>query len=330
MDACNTNEKNLIMYSGENDMELKLHEEEKQESTGRLRLSGVEKPEHSDDEANDRNPWDFDGQEPYQMTSISNMAVNSADYSSAIQSKNTGNNIVLAIGKTALYVLFILDIIVIVWCCQQSKVDLYTNLLKWQWVGSICSIVGLIDAILVNVLYERKISLIVIAFFLSFLYPWRRAKFTNGNGGIGALIAVGMVVASVTLFASTYSAFTSYGNVVMEPDAEIRKSVAEVIDQPTEDGSTLGTKIGQNVTIQSADVRVQGNTTQVIIAGMGRHYVDTSNNALVEMNTKTIPTQLLFVKNGEQGTYQLSGAALDDKALSSQYLEFYNNSVLFR
>lgn len=311
-------------------MELKLHEEEKQESADGLRLSGAEKPEHSDEGANDRNPWDFGGQEPYQMTSISNTAVNSAGYSSSVQPQNTGNNIVLTIGKAALYALFILEIIVIVWCCQQSKVDLYINLQKWQWVGSICSIVCLIDAILVNVLYERKISLIVIALLLSFIYPWRRAKFTNGNGGVGALIVVGTLVASVALFASAYSAFTSYGNVIMEPDAEIRKSVAEVIDQPTEDGSTLGAKIGQNVTIQSADVRVQGNSTQVMIQGMGKHYVDTSNNALVEMNTKTIPTQLLFVKNGGESTYQLSGAALDDKALSSQYLEFYNNSVLFR
>lgn len=305
-------------------MELRLADEEKKESTGGLKLSGKENEIDSNHGVNSTNPWDFDlDSRPVRSTSVST-TMNAKEQISSTRD----NNIVLVITQIILYLLFALEVIVVIWCCVENKADIYVNLVKKQWIFTVCSGFCLVDAILVNILYERRISLIIWAFLLPFVYPSRRSNHINGSGGIGTIICVAMLVCYFALFGTLFSAMTAYGNLIYIADDTTRNTVTGMLDQTGEDGKTLGSRLKQNMDIESAEIQTSGSSTGIVIVGSGKHYVDNAGN-LIEMDVNSIPTQLLFVKNSK-GTYQLSDVVLNSTRLGSQYREFYNNSVLYR
>ena len=107
----------------------------------------------------------------------------------------SGDNIILIIGKYAAHLSIILEIALIAWICSQGMSDVYMNLQKLQGVFSICTLVVIVDAVLVNILYGRKVSLIVWALLLPFVYPMQRNKYMSGSGGLGTLCCFGFLVA---------------------------------------------------------------------------------------------------------------------------------------
>lgn len=313
-------------------MELKLADEEKKESSGGgLKLAGEgETKDVSGNKTENSNPWDFDEErEPIRITSISGTSGNHSAYADSAKAKSNGSNVVLLIGKIVVSLMLVLEFALIVWCCIQDKSEIVINLTKFQGFFGACVVVCIIDAILVNIFYGRKLSLIFIAWFFYFLYPAQRNKHINGSAGEGTLFCIGLLIAYAALVGTSFSAVSTYGNSVFITDDVTRKAVAELIDQPEQSGGTLGQKLNQNIYIENAEVQVNNSETRVVIAGLGRHYIDGTGN-LIEMEGKSIPTQLLFVKKNANDTYKLSGAVLDSATLNSEYLNFYNTSVIYR
>lgn len=306
-------------------MEFKLSDEEnKQESGSGLKLSGTSGVETKKEDLGESNPWDFDKtQEPVVISSVS-----TTKNAGSVYGKNTsGENIVLTIGKYAVYLSFILNFAVYAWICTQNHSEIFVNALKFQGLFSICSIIVILDAILVNILHERKISLIILAWILPFIYPMQRNKHVSGSGGMGTACCFASIIAAVGLFAFIMKSWSQYGNIITILDNETRAEAVAVMDQTTSDGQRIGDKIVRKVSIEDALVQKQGNTTVVALAGYGSVTID--GDVFMDTGNSNIETQMAFVKQNN-GTYELRAVILNGAELSSYGAQSYWNSVILK
>ena len=270
------------------------------------------------------NPWEYDDM-TIKETSI-RASYNNEIYTSNVSKSKSDTNVIILIGRIVVYIVAILSVVGIIWCATQDKVDIAFNVTKLQWLFSLLSLVCIIDSILVNVLYERKISLIIFALLLQFLYPLKRDQHVNGSGGIGALVSLGMVISYVALFATLFSAFSTYNAIVSIEDDQTRKVAAEVFDQSATQGTNLGTRITNNVAVTNVQVVTQGTKQIVVFEGMGRHNIS-DEGVMVESGNMIYDTKLAFAKN-ESGKYVLTGVALNNKQLNAQFVSYYNSMIL--
>ena len=143
----------------------------------------------------ERNPWDFDDiKEPVVIASRP-VVTNNTHMAAKSQ-----NNMVLTVGMVLVYISFAIYIICMACVCIKEPSDMYVNLLKVQWVFSLCVLIWIVDAVLVNILYDRKISLILFAWLFPFLYPSKRNDHVNGHAGLGNLFCVVMVIVGFVCF----------------------------------------------------------------------------------------------------------------------------------
>ena len=306
-------------------IELKLSDEEnKQESGSGLKLSGTSGVETKKEDLGESNPWDFDkNQEPVVISSVS-----TTNNTSSVQRNDiSGDNIILIIGKYAAHLSIILEIALIAWICSQGMSDVYMNLQKLQGVFSICTLVVIVDAVLVNILYGRKVSLIVWALLLPFVYPMQRNKYVSGSGGLGTLCCFGFLVAFLAFFAFIFKAVAGYGEIIKIADNETRTEAVAVMDQTAADGQRIGDKIMKKVYVKDALVQKQGNTTVVALAGYGSVTID--GDVFMDTGNSNIETQMAFVKQNN-GTYELRAVILNGAELSSYGAQSYWNSVILK
>lgn len=290
-------------------MALKLaNDNEKNESVGNVQI----------------NPWEHEGVS-VRETSI-RASFDNEVYTSSVSRSTNDTNIIIVIGRFLVYIAAILFIGAAIWCATQNKVDVTFNILKLKWAFTISNVICFVDAILVNILHERKISLIILAWFLPFLYPFKRDQHVNGSAGIGGLMSLGMVIAFVCVGAIIFSSVTTYSGIAMIEDDETRAIAAEVFDQGATQGTSLGARISSNVAVSNVQVVTQGTKTVVVFEGLGRHHIS-EEGVMVESGNMIYDTQLAFAKN-ESGQYVLTGVVLSNKQLNAQFVSYYNSMIL--
>lgn len=306
-------------------MELKLANDEKNDKqTGGLHLSGAEEGKGTGDLKEQENPWDFDKpEEPIVTRSIRS----SVTADSSLHGSLTGDvHIVVKLGQIIIYVCMLLMMISIIWIVTQPKIDIYMNLRKVSPLFSFCGFLLVADSILVNVLYERKISLILWAWMLMIVYPMKRDKHVNGGSSWGGLACVGMLIAYVALVANIMTAFTAYGKAVMNEDETVRTEIVTFMEHPVADGGeNFGSKLKKNLLIQNVDVATQGNQMIVVVEGNGQYGAD--KDAFLDYMSKTVATQLAFVKDAS-GNYQLGAVVLGNVTLSNRNADYYWNTIM--
>lgn len=303
-------------------MELKLANDEKPDKqTGGLRLSGEPEQQETESQGNQENPWDFDRpEEPAVTRSISNTGVyDSSSYRSTVSDVH----IVVKLGRIIIYGCMLFSIITMIWSLTQPKMDIFFNFMKFGVFYSFMEPVFIVDAILVNVLYGRKISLVLWAWLFGAVYPMKRDKHVNGGSPWGGLVFIAMLLTGAAWVASLMTAFTTYGATILNEDAAVRTAVVEFMDSPaTDDGENFSLRLKKNLEIQNIDVETEGNQSMVIVQGNGRYGADT--NGFIDYTNKTVATQLAFVKDSS-GTYKLSAVVLGNTRLSNSYTEYYWN-----
>lgn len=307
-------------------MELRFADDEKKEnSESGLKLSETNHQQMEKEDNGVPNPWDFNVEsEPVVISSIS-----STVQTDTVETKKDqeGRELVLKIGMIVVYVCFILNIASIAWICTQETSSLMENQLKFQGLYTATTIICIVDAILVNILYERKISLVFVAWFLGFLYPVIRNKHVNGRSGMGGWCCFGTLIAFLFLVAYIFKGFSMYGNILVITDEETRTQAVALMDQTMEDGRRLGDKIMKNVRVEEAVIQKEGRYTCVGLLGEGRVKID--GDAFMDTGTVSVETQLAFVKEGN-GEYQLQAVVLDGTEMTSYGAKSYWNSVICR
>ena len=237
-------------------------------------------------------------------------------------------NIVIKVSKILLYIAFLGFMGIYIALSVGEKADIMKNILKYAVVSSLCEGMICIDAILVNIFYKRKISLIFWSWLFPIVYPVKRNKHVQGHSGYGGWLGVGMLVTGIIFAVNFMVAYMQYGMIMAVEDDTVRHAAVEIFDQPIADGVTLGNKLNSNTYPLAAEIQQQGNEEGVIFSVLGGAYVD--NNTFMLTGQKNIETQLLFVKNAETSEYELVAASLNGEILNSYYLDYYKNNVLLK
>lgn len=311
----------LKLYSDENPNDVLHLEEQMQNETERLKLSGVGNSTKSGNTSKNANPWD---------NPIENYEVRPRTVGKAIDSRTYMENVeeehhpVLLITFIVVVATFVLELASLGWISAQKVVDVQFNLMKFQWLYIGVSIVVLVDAILVNMLHKKKLSLILLALFLPFVYPLQRGKHTNGHSVTGHIVLWSSFIAYASLILLIGKAVNSYGGIVQLSDEKVRHEAAMALDQDIY-GVNVGSQIIQNMDIDYATYEQQNGKDVVEL--MGRDSVYLEKNRFVDGGIENIETVFIFVKNST-GQYVLTKVMLGKQELTDKYLEFYWNEVI--
>ena len=306
-------------------MELKLANEEKPDKqAGGLRLSGELEQQEMGRQKNQENPWDFGRpEEPVVTRSISNTGVYDR---SSYRSTVSNIHIVVKLGRIAVYVCMLLMIIAMIWCVTQPRIDIFFNFMKFAGFFTFCGVVFVVDAILVNVLYERKISLVLLAWLFYPVYPLKRDKHVNGASPWGGWVCIATLIVLVAWVVNYVAAFTNYGAAILNGDKAVRNAVAAFMDSPVPDSEeNYSSRLGKNFVIQNVDVETEGNQSVIIVQANGQYGKDT--DSFIDYTSKTVPTQLAFVKDSS-GNYRLGAVILGETQLSNYHIEYYWNVLV--
>ncbi len=303
-------------------MELRLANDEKKEEGGGLKLAGVESANSLNNPAKEENPWDFDKQ----AGAVQSMSISeSAPYQSDM-SVHQGESTVVKVSGIIMYLSFIGEIVIIALLCMGHKIDIYADMFRYKFILRFFQIIPFVDAIIVNALYEKKISLIFLAGFLTFLYPGKRDRHVNG-GGFGTLLGIASLIAVIAVLGNLISAMLTYGvKTVRISDKETRTEVAAMLDYPTANGNTFGETLRSSFMIAEATVEEQGGKKIIALLGNGSCMLNSDNT--YTMTNKNTPTLLLYEKDTATNTYELKGVTTGNMQLNSPYIKWYQNEIL--
>lgn len=268
------------------------------------------------------NPWDFD--EPLEPIKISSTREVSPD-EGTFSSRN--GNPVLKVTKILVYLAVIAEIAGIVWACTSDLKLFANNLMGMRAITSLVGFICIVDAILVNVLYEKKISLIIWAIFFAFLYPLKRNQHVTGNGGFGGMLSGLYIISFVVCIGITFNYVANFGNTYKIRDEATRNTILDFMDQRLDNGERYGKKLMSNYLVEDIGIDTSTGTTVIYVIGDGTVYLDA--DVFVETSSKTIPTQLGFTK-GSDGRYTLAAVILQDTQVNPRSVNYYSENVMLK
>lgn len=185
-------------------------------------------------------------------------------------------------------------------------------------ISSICSLIMIVDAILVNVFSEKSISLVLFAIFLPFAYPIKRDSFIGGHG-FGALCMVLWLAGVLAVGGVCMNGIQTYGEAVKLQSATDREAVSELFaqidrDKETNEEITFEKKILDRIGTIDA-VSVEGST--IFLQGVGT-IVGGDGGFSLGGNVVTI---LKFTK--KDGIYQFETVTIQGKEYKDKYADAY-------
>lgn len=271
-------------------------------------------------------PWEHEGTK--RTRSISDtMDTSTSNVSDVVVSGNTAGdkNTIVTISGIVLYALFALAVAALAWMSvMESPVNIHDNIKKVQPLFSFLSIYVIIDAIIVFVLNEKRISLIVFAVVLQPFYPIKRNKVVNGSGGIGALVTLAYFIGLIALMGSLYKGFSTYGSIIVIEDPSVRRSAVAMLDQPMDNGVTYGQLINEYMIIDDAAIEEKNDQTLIALTGKGN--VSLRDDGIYEVGTYNVDTALVFSKD-LSGNYNIVSVQLGNKKLTGAGAQGYWNAI---
>lgn len=306
-------------------MGLKLaNDDEHENNGGGLRLSGVSEEQRTNTRMEQDNPWDFaKDEEPIVTRSISSSAISSSDFHS---SQASDTSIIIKITGILAYLSLLVEIGGMIWIAMQPEIDVYVRTVKISPLFSACQLMMIVDAILVNVLYERKLTLILWAWLFCPVYAIKRERHVNSGASFGGLLCAGYIIATLVFIGKVFSASMEYGDVITNLDDTVRYTVVEFMEQPTpEGGETYKSKLDRSFLVDEMDCVTQGNQQVVVIQAYGLY--DFSSDGILKYTSFSVPTQLCFVKDSA-GQYKPAAIVVNDKKLTEKNIKYYWNTLI--
>ncbi len=299
-----------------NDLSLELFDKERESNNldekVELKLTGVNDFELDNDRS-------IEQDEMLARNSIA-QAIDHRTYTSTVEEDGPLRIVMMIIA----YVAVVVKLACIGWVCSQNVVDIIYNVTPMQWIINGVAVVILIDAIVVNVIHKKSISLIIIALLLDFLYPLQRGKHTEVGEMIGGVLTVTLLIAYGAFILLAGKAINNYGNVIRIDDEQVRTQAAIVLDQEI-NGTRLGNRIMKAVEIEEANYGQQDGKESVVLRGNGS--VTLRNGNFVMGSYYDTKTTLGFVKSST-GQYELASVTLGDQTLTDQYLSYYWEKII--
>lgn len=292
---------------------VKDKETDAKKTTGKLQLA---KERHYTHDFDTDNPWD------YQKTAGNQQSHAAAHKKGSFASKNT--RMVMLVSRCLMYLAAMGMIGVFIYLSLSEHVDIFANIMKYRSVFSILTILFIVDAIIINICYEKNVILILFAWILNFFYPWKRDKSVH-DGNVGKVLTVGIIAAIIGMTGTFFAAYTTYGagTLAMEDDTS-RHIVAECLEQEETEGAVLGKALFKNFDIRDVKLEQTNKETTITFTGMGN--VDA--NDLQKVADKSMPTVLTYKKTSAKGDYKLTAVMVDDTELRANRLKDFEKLIL--
>lgn len=309
-------------------MELKnsedVKEENKKTNTTGLKLAGVDNEEMlRKAKESQTEVWDFSqDMEPVKITSAKSALKREVEEAREVQ----GSDVILRVSGALVYIMVVVEVLLLIWISTQGAISFMTNMNNFSFVFTLCSAVLLVDAIIVNLCFERKWSLIFIAWLLPFLYPAVRRSFVKNEAGFAVIVSV-LYFLSICCFGMMVgSEYMRYGGILLVEDAECRTVAIQLLDHPWEDGQTLGDVFMEHMLIEDARIVVSGKQKEIVIEGKGLLYP--FENTFARGLNKNIPTSITFVQE-ESGTgYSIKRLILNEEEMSEKGIILYWETLM--
>ena len=183
-----------------------------------------------------------------------------------------------------------------------------------------------IDAVILNRGYKRDKSLYVFAWFLNFIYPFRRDNHLIKRSNVLSYLLAIAVVASFAFVGYRGYDFQRLYKAVYLAKAEEREKVTELMCQDA-DGVALGEQLYKTFHVNAVSVNDSGKTRKIVLLGescyntqeelLGQERVswNTKDNPFLKIQKYNVPTQLVFIKSEYNSDYRLSTAKVNDAFL---------------
>lgn len=227
------------------------------------------------------------------------------------------------VSKIFMYIAVLLLIGVFVLMCAGKPVDILFRIQKYKVLFAIGNGILFLDALIVNFLYERKISLLILAWLFPFAYPLARNHHVDDRPGMGGICCFAIIAAFIATGANVYHTYAQYGEYCMNENEILRHGVAEIMAQESANGVSLGTVLKRNYKIENVQVNESGTVIQ--FEGYGKWYI--SKMGYEPTAGFDIPTVLVY-KQQSAGGYKLTEAVLDGTSVSGEDIYTYENKIL--
>lgn len=300
-------------------MELRLSGEENK--TADTKPAGLKASSPNEKKMED-NPWDYDKfkdlEDPGAFDSIRKPIRIDVppDHEYSVFPKVT---------KVLMYIAVILTVCLYALMCIGNPVDILFRIDKYKLFIGLCNGILFFDAIIVNLLYERKISLLIVAWLFPFAYPTIRNQHVDDQLGLGGICCFVIIAAFIATSTNVYRVYAEYGTICTDENETLRHGVAEIYATASGKSETVGTYLRRNYRVASAKTNEQGSVIQ--LDGYGNCYMGKSGyEPTVAME---VPTILTFQADSA-GVYRLVKADLDGAVLTDSDLSKYQEYVLYK
>lgn len=297
-------------------MELKLSDEENVTGT---KLTDADKVSQKSAFGTGDNPWDYDKfkdlEDPGAFYSIHKpLRIDvPPDHEYSILPK---------ISKIFMYIAVFLLIGVYVLMCAGRHVDILFRIQEYKIFLAIGNGILFMDAVIVNLLYERKLSLLILAWLFPFAYPLERNHHVDDRSGIGGICSFALIAAFLATGVNVYHAYVQYGECCMSENETLRHGVEDIMEQETANGERQGAVLKRNYIIENVQTNESGTVIQ--LEGYGQWYM--SKMGYETSAGLDIPTVLVY-RQQLPGGYKLTEVALDGSILSGEDIAAYESRI---
>lgn len=250
-------------------------------------------------------------------------------YNAGVSEKRhmSGNNMIMVITfcQILVYIVSIATIGLYAYAIMQGKFNMYNTLMNMKIYIQISGVVFLVDAIVVNIFYQKNISLVLFAIFLSLFYPAKRDSVTGGK--LGTVCTIGMTLAFVIIIVQFLVGAGKYGTPVVTLRDDYSTEHAKEFMEQTGDGTSkeLGDLLSKNIQVDSIIFKQDKGKDTVVIEGMGEIYY--MEGSLYQYNYKGVHTYLVFARDSVTQEYVLQDVDLNGTTLSNSLVDLYWESV---
>lgn len=302
-------------------MKMKTEDNKASKKTG-LKMAGDDVEELQKKKGlSDIDSWDFSEEDNNQyVTSAKSKLQREAKESHEI----TPSEVILKILHVLICVAVLVEIATLSFICMgESHLILYT-LSDCKTVFMVVAALLVIDAILVNILFEKHFSLIVVAVVLPFLYPALRGSVVSNKNWFGTILSFIYFLGICFTFGCVWTAYVNYGNILSMEDRITQERIVTCMELQLDNGKSLKEFLKEEFNDEEITLQSDKQWNYVCIKGYG--YVYLRDDGFVTRMKRDVPTTLIFqIENGKLLT--LNSVTLREDELTETGMKNYWNWV---
>lgn len=265
--------------------------------------------------------WDFSREEENQyVTSAKSKLQREAKENHEI----SPSAVVLKIFHVLAYFAIAAEIVTLSLICIQENNKILYNLTDCKTVFVVVALVLLTDSLLVNLLFEKHFTLVIVALILPFFYPALRGSVVSNKNSIGVAASFIYFLSICFTLGCVWTAYVNYGNVLTMEDRHMQEKVVTCMELQLDNGKSLKEFLKEE--FDDEEITLQSDRQWNYVCVKGHGYVYYKDEGFVTRMKRDVPTTLIFrIEEGK--LLQLSSVTLREDELTETGMKNYWNWV---